>query len=307
MPSTDPLVSICLPTRNGARRMDNVVRSILAQDHGNLELVISDNASTDDTEAVCRELVRADSRVSYHRHPENIGLLNNFIFAGHRARGTYFRWVGDDDWLAPNCISRCLQPFLADERLILVTMQVAFAGIDGTTETAPYVGNALASDDRVGRFAEMLRLLNASYLLLDPLYGLMKREAIRPIPRRNMLREDQIFAAKMALAGPWGHVPEILGQRGWHHETRTALARRLGVPVWNAHVATALQVRELLRFVRTADLDPAERRRARAAVWRFYIERKQRVFAGRGRRLAGLAGRLVVPGQTADSGGGQTR
>jgi glycosyltransferase involved in cell wall biosynthesis len=295
MSSTEPLVSICLPTRNGGQRMAKVVRSILDQDHTNLELVISDNASTDDTEDVCRELARTDERISYHRQPENVGLLNNFISAMRRANGAYFRWVGDDDWLAPNCVSRCMAEFAADDRLILVTMQVAFVGVDGITETAPYTSRELASDDPVGRFAELLRLLNASYLLLDPLYGLMKRDAIAPIPRRNMLREDQIFAAKMALAGPWGHVHEVLGQRGWRDETRPELARRLGVPAWNAHAATALQVRELLRYVRVApDLDAAQRRRARAAVWHFYALRHQRVFAGRVRRLAGRANRMLV-------------
>jgi glycosyltransferase involved in cell wall biosynthesis len=298
MPSTDVLVSICLPVRNGAARLEPVVRSILAQDHGNLELVISDNASTDGTEELCRDLARADARIAYHRQPENIGLLNNFIAAMRLARGTYFRWVGDDDWLAPNCVSRCLEVFAADDRLILVTMGVAFVGADGVTATADYRGSALASDDPIERFTEMLRLLNDSYLLIDPLYGLMRRATVAAIPRRNMLREDQIFAAKMALAGPWGHVHEVLGRRGWRDETRPALARRLGVPVWTARAATALQGRELLRWLRDADLDPVQRRRARAAVARWYVGRQQRTMANRGRRLAGRAARLVAQRRT---------
>ena len=303
MPSTDALVSVCLPVRNGAHRLEKVIRSVLAQNHDNLELVISDNASTDGTEELCRDLARGDARITYHRQPENVGLLNNFIAAMRLARGPFFRWVGDDDWLAPNCVSRCLKEFAADDRLILVTMQVSFVGVDGTTETAPYRGHALSSHDPVERFAEMLRLLNRSYLLIDPLYGLMRRAAIVPIPRRNMLREDQIFAGKMALAGPWGHVNEVLGQRGWRDETRPELARRLGVPAWHAHAATALQCRELLRYAGTADLDPAQRLRVRAAVVQWYLGRHQRTMAGRGRRLAGLAGRLVVSRRTPERTG----
>lgn len=285
---SSPLVSICLPVRNGERRVPAVVRSILAQDHDNLELVISDNASTDGTEEVCRELARADARIVYHRQPENIGLLNNFIATMQLARGPFFRWVGDDDDVAPACISRCLRVLAEDDRLILVTTQVAFVGPDGIVETAPYEGSALRSPDPVGRFVEMLRLLNESYLVLDPLSALMRREAIAPIPRRNMLREDQIFAAKMALAGPWGHVPEVLLHRGWKHETRPGLARRLGVPAWQARVATVLQCRELLRCVGDADLTPAQRRRARAAVGQLYLRRQQRTVAHRSRRLARL-------------------
>lgn len=286
MPSNEPLVSIGLPVRNGAHRVPAVVRSVLAQDHQNLELVISDNASTDDTEEICRELAKADPRIVYHRQSANVGLLNNFIATMRLARGPYFRWAGDDDTLALDCVSRCLAALTADDRLVLVTSQVAFVGPDGTTETAPYDGTALRSADPVERFVEMLHLLNQSYLVLDPLSALVRRDVVARIPRRNMLREDQIFAAKMALAGPWGHVPEVLLRRGWKHETRPGLARRLGVPVWQARMATALQCRELLRCVAAADLDPAGRRRARAAVLRLYLGRQQQRMATLRARLA---------------------
>lgn len=291
MPSNDVLISVCLPTRNGAGRLESVVRSIQAQDHPNLELIISDNASTDGTEDLCRELAKSDERIVYVRQPENVGLLNNFISAGRTARGTFFRWVGDDDWLAPNCLSRCLEEFTADERLILVTMAVEFVAEDGVTETGDYKIGALASDDPIERVAEMLRLLNSSYLMIDPLYGLMRREAITPIPRRNMLREDQIFAVKMALTGPWGHAPEVLGRRGWRDETRTDLARRLGVPGWTARAATTLQLMETLRWMDSAPgLTPAQRRRAKTLVYRWYTVRQRLTLASKSRGLARMAG-----------------
>src|SRR3954452_24097369 len=119
MSEADPLVSIGLPVRNAGERVVGVVRSVLAQDHANLELLITDNASTDDTEQVCRELPRSDSRIAYHRQPRNVGLLNNFIYAIRHATGTYFRWIGDDDRLEPNFATRCLDAFTADPRLIL--------------------------------------------------------------------------------------------------------------------------------------------------------------------------------------------
>lgn len=290
MPDSDTLISVCLPTRNGAGRLESVVRSIQAQDHANFELVISDNASTDGTEELCRELARADERIVYVRQAENVGLLNNFISAMHKARGEYFRWVGDDDWLAPNCLSRCLAEFTADERLILVTMAVEFVAEDGVTETGDYKVGGLGSDDPVERMVEMLRLLNSSYLMIDPLYGLMRRDAIVSIPRRNMLREDQIFAVKMALAGPWGHAPEILGRRGWRDETRKDLARRLGVPGWTARAATTLQLMETLRWMDRADMTAEQRRQAKTAAYRWYARRQQLTIASKGRGLARKAG-----------------
>ncbi|GIH22361.1 hypothetical protein Aph01nite_06710 [Acrocarpospora phusangensis] len=284
------LVSIGLPVRNAEDRLADVVRSVLAQDHQELQLVISDNASTDGTEEVARELARADSRIDYHRQPENIGLLNNFIHVIEHAQGTFFRWIGDDDRLEPHFVSRTLQEFAADERLILVTTQLSYEVADGSTQVGEYRGTGLRSDDPVERFAEMLRLLNESYLQIDPLYAMMRRAPVAAIPRRNMLREDEVFATKLALAGPWGHVPEVLAHRHWRAEPMTDIARRLDVAPWRARFATALQCRETLQWATEhAGLTPEQQRRARAAVYRMYLRRQRRVAARRGRRLVRMA------------------
>jgi glycosyltransferase involved in cell wall biosynthesis len=284
------LVSIGLPVYNGEEVLEAVVRSVLAQEHEHLELVISDNASTDGTEKLCRALAGTDPRIAYHRQPHNVGMLNNFIATMRLATGTFFRWIGDDDSLAPGYVSRCLAAFRADERLILVTSELTYVGVKGATQTAGYRGTALASDDPADRFEEMLRLLNQSHLLIDPLYGLMRRETAVAIPRRNMLREDEVFAAKLALAGPWGHVSEVLAERHWKHERLPVLARRLEVPAWQARTATLLQCRELMRWLRQAELTPEQHRRARSAVTRLYLGRHRRMIARRSRRLASLVG-----------------
>jgi len=63
--------------------------------------VISDNASDYGTEEMCREFARSDARVRYHRQSRNIGLVPNFNAVLHLARGTYLKWIGDDDRLRP--------------------------------------------------------------------------------------------------------------------------------------------------------------------------------------------------------------
>jgi glycosyltransferase involved in cell wall biosynthesis len=285
----DTLVSIGLPVRNAGNRITEVVRSVLAQDHQNVELVISDNASTDDTEDVCRALAKEDPRIAYHRQAENIGLLNNFMAVIALASGTHFRWIGDDDRLEPAFVSRCLAEFAADPRLILVTTGLDYAGPDGVSQSAVYDGTALRSDDPVDRFEEMLRLLNESHLLIDPLYGMVRRAPVAAIRRRNMLREDEVFATKLALAGPWGHVPEVLARRGWKHERIGTIARRLDVPAWQSHFSNTLQAREVLRWLREIDLTPAQRSRARRAVYRMYLRRQRRTVAHRSRKLIRMA------------------
>lgn len=287
--SSDTLVSIGLPVRNAGKRLDGVVQSVLAQNHDNIELVISDNGSTDDTEEVCRALAKHDSRIAYHRQPENIGLFNNFVQTMRIANGAFFRWIGDDDRLETDYVSRCLQVFTDDPRLILVTTGIAYTGPDGAVSSAVYEGTDLNSDDPVTRFAEMLRLLNTSYLLMDPLYGLMRRSVAAGIERRNMLKEDEVYATKLALAGPWAHVPDVLGHRHWKVEKIGTLAHRLDVSTWRSHFSNTLQAREILAWLGEIDLTDDQRARARRAVYRMYAGRQQRMVSHRSRKLLRIA------------------
>lgn len=290
MPGADTLVSVCLPVRNGAQTLPGVIDSVLAQDHERLELVICDNGSTDGTEDVCREIASRDGRIVYHRQPRNIGLLNNFIHAMRLAKGRFFRWIGDTDRLAPRYVSRCLEAFDDDDRLILVTTAIQYIGPDGKRQTYPYSGSALRSLDPVDRFRELLWSLGNG-MTLDPLYALIRRDCVLSVPRRNMIVEDEVFASKLAMAGPWGHIPEALAERHYEPTRLTAAARKLGVPTWQAYFSTTLQCQEMLRLINETALTPSQRRRARAAVGRFYVGRHYRRFVRRGRRLA----RLLVP------------
>lgn len=291
MPTTAPLVSIGLPVRNGARFLADAVQSVLAQDHVDLELVISDNASNDSTEQICREFARSDSRVRYYRQATNIGLLNNFCRVLELSVGTYFKWIGDDDWLSPEYVSRCVQVLVKDPSLVLVTTQQSHVRADGSFETAAYDGRRLRSAQPLERFQEMLRLLNQSHLLLDPLYGLARRTSIAGMPRKNMLREDETFAARLALKGPFSHLAEVLSYRRIRPLARMSqIAASLGVPAWQVRVVNVLQCRALLRYLRDAELSAAERRQGYSAVAKLYIRRHYRTSVRRVGKLLALAG-----------------
>ena len=295
MSPAEPLVSVGLPVRNGERHLGDAVRSVLGQDHGRLELVISDNASSDGTEEICRQFARSDPRVRYHRQAQDIGLVPNFNAVLRLARGTYFKWMGDDDRLTPTYVSRCVDVLDDDPALILVTTQQAHVAQDGVVESAGYDGSGLRSDSPVERFSEWLRLLNESRLMLDPLYGTMRRAPVARLPRPIMLFEDEIFAARLALAGPFGHIGEVLSYRRARPYPRLSVtARRLGVPAWQASMATTLQCRELLAAVREAELSPEERRRAVAAIAGMFLRRQRVTAARRTRKLAGLAPRALA-------------
>src|SRR5687767_11546152 len=94
------LASIGMPVYNGAEHVADALESALAQDYPNLEVVVCDNASEDETESICRRIAQRDERVRYLRSPTNIGLLPNFRRARDEARGVYFTWLGHDDLLS---------------------------------------------------------------------------------------------------------------------------------------------------------------------------------------------------------------
>jgi glycosyltransferase involved in cell wall biosynthesis len=285
-----PLVSVGLPVRNAETTIADVVGSVLAQDHENLELVITDNASTDDTETVCRELARGDARIVYCRQPENIGLLPNFVFAMYRAQGEYFRWIGDDDWLATDYVSRCLAALTARPDAVLATTFLEYTGPDGeTADLVAYDPTPLASADPVDRVSAMLDALNAHEFVVDPLYALMRRDRVVAIPRRNMFQEDQAYAVKLALAGPWTHVPAVLAGRNVREAHAAAAARRLDVPAWQVRMPTFLLCREILRELSPVGLDARQRWRSYWEVARFYGGRQAHIASNRVHRVRRLA------------------
>jgi glycosyltransferase involved in cell wall biosynthesis len=270
----DSLATLALPVYNGADTLAGVVESVLAQTHPHVELVISDNASSDGTEEICRHFEAIDPRVVYQRHPTNVGLLNNFRSAADRATGRYLRWIGDSDWIHPDYLARTLECFAEDERRVLVTTQVSY--VDATGATAldqSYDPIALSSSDPVERLAEMLELMTRPFTFLDPLYGVMRRE-VAGLPRRNLLGEDQVFAARLALEGPWGHVPAPLARRERSEVAPADLVRLLSVPRWHSHVRDVLQSREFIAWIDSSSLSVDQRRRAHAEVARLYGRRK---------------------------------
>jgi glycosyltransferase involved in cell wall biosynthesis len=92
-----PKVSIGMPVYNGGSSIQQAIESILTQTFTDFELIISDNASTDDTEAICRLYEKRDARIRYVRHEKNRGSSANFQFVLDEAVGEYFMWAAADD------------------------------------------------------------------------------------------------------------------------------------------------------------------------------------------------------------------
>jgi glycosyltransferase involved in cell wall biosynthesis len=98
-------ISIGMPVYNGGEAVRRALDGLLAQTHTDFELIISDNASTDDeTKAITEEYSRRDSRIRLTRQPINLGAVQNFIWVLQQARGEYFMWAAHDDFWSTNYI-----------------------------------------------------------------------------------------------------------------------------------------------------------------------------------------------------------
>ena len=81
--------------------LKRAINSVLKQTYSDFEVCIYDNASDDQTEEIVQGFAKRDSRVKYHRHPENIGMMPNYQFALDRIEAPYFSLLSDDDYLLP--------------------------------------------------------------------------------------------------------------------------------------------------------------------------------------------------------------
>jgi len=95
-----PKISIGLPVYNGAKTIEKCINSLLSQTFQDFELIISDNASDDDSGKICKEFSLKDSRIKYIRQKNNIGAAKNFEFVLEQASGKYFMFIGCDDWIS---------------------------------------------------------------------------------------------------------------------------------------------------------------------------------------------------------------
>ena len=121
MSETAPLVSIGIPTYNRERLIGRAIESALHQDYLNIEIVISDNASTDSTPEVCRRYAQTQPNVRYVRQPRNLGATRNFDAVLEQTSGQFFMWLGDDDWLDSNYVRLALSRLETDPQVALVS------------------------------------------------------------------------------------------------------------------------------------------------------------------------------------------
>jgi glycosyltransferase involved in cell wall biosynthesis len=191
---TFPLVSVGLPTFNRSSSLSRAINSVLHQTYPNIELIISDNASTDETQLICEKFTQHDKRVTYIRQKSNLGAANNFMEVLKQSTGEYFMWLGDDDWIDIHYIDNC-QVFLRDNPNYLLCSGIAKYYIGSSVN----IGEAihLTEDSPIKRVKKYFREVKDNGIF----YGLYRKEVLLQLVPPWCFGGDWIFIACIALLG----------------------------------------------------------------------------------------------------------
>lgn len=198
MARNQPLVSIGLPVYNAARSIQRAIDTLLAQDYPNFELIISDNASTDDTWNICQQYQTQDARVQAYRNPTNIGAIANFERAFALAKGEYFCWAAYDDWWEATFISKCVERLEATPDSPLCHVR----HVD-VNENGEFIETAYAVDlENSSSWQRTHSLMSAWPIPNVYVYGLFRRELLRDLlPHVRIIASDTLLLLKVAQLG----------------------------------------------------------------------------------------------------------
>ncbi len=202
-----PRLTIGLPVYNGQNYLSEALDALLDQTYTDFELVISDNASTDGTEEICRHYAAMDSRIRYIRQPRNIGAAPNHNVVVNEARGELFKWAAHDDLYGPDLLERCIAALDEHPEVVLASCwSVVIDGAGRVTEPVTDYPVATDSPRPPERFASVLFGRGG-----DDDYGVIRTEVLRRTPLTGShYHSDRTLVAELALHGPFHRIPEKL-------------------------------------------------------------------------------------------------
>jgi glycosyltransferase involved in cell wall biosynthesis len=202
-----PIVSVGLPVYNGEAHLAKALDALLAQDLGDFEVIVCDNASADATGEIARDYAARDARVRYHRNPRNLGLAGNFNKAFQLASGRYFKWWAHDDWHPPELLRRTTEVLEADPSAVLCATGVAIMDDDDQVfeEWRPEVD--LLTPPAHVRFHRLIWTLGETH----PLFSVIRSDALARTPQyRPFVGGDRVLLAQLILMGGFAGLPDLM-------------------------------------------------------------------------------------------------
>jgi glycosyltransferase involved in cell wall biosynthesis len=227
MSGSAPRLSIGVPVYNGQRHLRATLDSILAQTFTDFELIICDNASSDNTQSVCLEFAQRDPRVRYFRNDRNIGPAPNYNRCFHESRGELFKWSAADDVIAPQFIARCIERLDADPSLVAVYSRTTLIDEHGRTIGTYQYDLDLEHASPAVRFARLV-FVNHRRHNAHEFWGVIRAATLRRTPMKGSFPSaDRILMSWWTLQGKLGRVEEHLFLNREHEmRSQRAIANR---------------------------------------------------------------------------------
>jgi glycosyltransferase involved in cell wall biosynthesis len=279
-------ISFGVPVFNGADYLPECLASLLAQDHDDFEVVISDNASTDETASICRDAAATDPRIRYHRMDENRGAARNYNRVFEMSRGRFFSWTAHDDQRAPTYASRCLEGFAeSDPSTVVVYPRAEFLDEQGALIGPDTDSMATSRPTATGRLRDTLWHVN----MANAVFGLIRADALRRTRLiDSFVASDYVLLAELAMLGPIVEIPEVLFRRRLHERSSREASRSLrDVQRWfdpsKPGPVISTRQRLLIEYARSARrLSPTagERLGAIASIPQVMVTRRARIVGG---------------------------
>ena len=220
-------VSVCIPTYNSARYLRECLESVLAQSYTDFELVVSDDASTDNTLEIVQSYTHPHLR--FHRFEQNMGLAFNLSYAAGLAQGKYVKLLCHDDLLEPRCLEN------------QVAMMERHAALTMVTSGIRYIDAAGRTIRQVSRFPREMALRDIDIVAGNLLHGNIIGPPSAVLIRRECLEKAGPFSPafpesmdidmwlNLARQGSVGYLPEPQCRIRLHPGTLTARQRKMGV------------------------------------------------------------------------------
>ncbi len=245
-------VIIGSPLFNHAGDFPEAIESILNQTFTDFALVLVDDCSTDETEAIARRYAALDPRVSYQRNTERLGLIGNSHRAFYAARerhpeAEYFAWASDHDLWHPRWLEELVEALDQHPEVVLTYPLNRRVGVKGEVlKRRPWAFDTFGVASRWTRLRRGIKDMSAGNMV----YGLFR---IDPLERagiyRHVLVPDRLLFTELSLYGQFKQVPHVLWFRRWYGNIFSLERQRLSFfpngkplyayfPWWCSHAAS---------------------------------------------------------------------
>jgi len=200
--ASEPLVSVGLPVYNGENYLQVTLNALLEQSYSNIQIIISDNGSDDNTPKICQKAFSADKRIKYYRSDVNKGAIHNFRKVLELSSGKYFMWCGHDDLYKPDFIKRCVSKLEEDGDVDFCSTSLRF--IDESGECIQPFQEGFDNPDlsygdlsaRLGRWWSR----GGWYAI----YSLYRLDVIKKVNVKNVYGSDVVLITDLLIRGHLG-------------------------------------------------------------------------------------------------------